>query len=326
MSLSWIHSYLNDYSVYLKIKLNRTYEFFAEVNLMTRTINCKNYLHALSNIPIPYAPETSSHIVEGNSRIKNKGSSLVERDSHRNSQHEINTSNKTPLARTQINRPGVIYSRAWKESAANTQLDVSQSRRSSLCQSLLERRSFNISQQSSRIESSANKEFANEQQKPCRQSSNIFSQNMMQNYDDQLHDELYQALQIELDDICIKQTKYYNIEEIIPPKQRPTNLRSPERKIVEYNHHKNQHVGSSCNVLDYNRGGNSFNRQNSSKQQRESGWKLEPAEVKYSENSRLDPEQLVRLNIESERHLAQGERWSVASFQISSRTWAKIAW
>ena len=130
----------------------------------------------------------------------------------------------------------------------------------------------------------------------------------MQNYDDQLHDELYQAPQIELNDICIKQTKYYNPEEIIPPKQRPTNLRPPERKIVEYNHHENQHVGSSCNVLDYNRGGNSFNKQKSSKQQIGSGWKLEPARVKYSGNSRLDPEQLARLNIESERHLAQGER------------------
>ena len=130
---------------------------------MTETINCKNYLHSLSNIP--YVQETSSHIVEGNSRIKSKGSSLFERDSHRNSQHEINTPNKTPPARTQIKRPGVIYSRASKESAANTQLDISQSRRSSLCKSPLERRSCNISQQSSRIEFSANKEFVNEQQK-----------------------------------------------------------------------------------------------------------------------------------------------------------------
>ena len=68
---------------------------------------------------------------------------------------------------------------------------------------------------------------------------------------------------IELNDICIKEPKYYNPEEVIPPKQRPTNLRPPERKIVEYDHHENQHVGPSCNVLDYNRvgGGDSFRKQ-----------------------------------------------------------------
>ena len=99
----------------------------------------------------------------------------------------------------------------------------------------------------------------------------------MKNYDDQLYDELYQAPQIELNDICIKEPKYYNPEEIIPPKQRPTNLRPPDRKIVEYNHHENRQVGSSCDVLDYKRGGDSFNKQNNSKQQIESGWRLEPA-------------------------------------------------
>ena len=77
-----------------------------------------------------------------------------------------------------------------KESAANTQLDISQSRRFSICKSPLEKRLCNISQQSSRIESSANKEFVNEQQQPCRQSNNIFSQNRMQNYAEQLHDGL----------------------------------------------------------------------------------------------------------------------------------------